>query len=167
MARGKSYTNEEMMLLHALRRLEQTGVCSKPYILEVACEITHRTHIAIQTQLNRMLNPATGWAPIDKILTPPIKETPKSNIITKENILDHVGKIVKVYCYELKEYGAFCQIIGTDVQALLHISKISFDYVENISDWIAIGDTVEAVILPESRPEKIALTTKGLLKKKE
>lgn len=167
MARGKTYTNEEILLLQTLRRLEQSGICSKAYIIDTTSEITHRSHTAIKAQLSRMPNPKQGWAQIDKLLEPTVVNTPaETETITTDNILNHIGETVRVYCYEMKEYGAFCQIIGTSVQALLHISKISHDYVENVQDWVAIGDNFNAIILPESRPDKVALSTKGMLERK-
>ncbi len=73
------------------------------------------------------------------------KEIPK---FKEGQILD--GKVVRV-----ANFGAFVELPG-DVDGLLHISKLSDDRVENVTDVVNVGDRVKVKVLSQ-KGEKIEL----------
>ncbi len=68
------------------------------------------------------------------------------------------GKVTKT-----TDYGVFLEIIP-NVEGLIHISEISWSqYPRNISDWIQVGDELEAIVISLNHEEKkIALSVKRL-----
>ncbi|MEW5837560.1 MAG: polyribonucleotide nucleotidyltransferase [Pseudomonadota bacterium] len=68
----------------------------------------------------------------------------------------YAGKVVKIV-----EFGAFVNILpGKD--GLLHVSQISTERVENVSDYLTEGQTVNVKVL-EVKQGKISLSIKALL----
>ncbi len=66
----------------------------------------------------------------------------------------------------VEEYGAFVKFKGKS--GLLHVSEISYERVENVSDLFKVGDTVTVKLL-ENDPKtgKLRLSTKALMPKPE
>jgi polyribonucleotide nucleotidyltransferase len=68
----------------------------------------------------------------------------------------YAGKVVKIV-----EFGAFVNVLpGKD--GLLHISQISSERVENVSDFLEEGQMVDVKVL-EVKQGKISLSMKALL----
>lgn len=64
----------------------------------------------------------------------------------------------------VERYGVFLEIApGTD--GLLHITDMSWDYVENVEDLFNLGDEVEVIISDIDREGRIRLNRKELLEK--
>lgn len=64
----------------------------------------------------------------------------------------------------VERYGVFLEIApGTD--GLLHITDMSWDYVENVEDLFKLGDEVEVIISDIDREGRIRLNRKELLEK--
>jgi small subunit ribosomal protein S1 len=62
----------------------------------------------------------------------------------------------------LTNYGAFIDLGGVD--GLLHISELSWDFVEHPRDVLNVGDEVEVYVLGVDRErERISLSRKHLL----
>ncbi|MCJ7764927.1 MAG: S1 RNA-binding domain-containing protein, partial [Thiovulaceae bacterium] len=66
-----------------------------------------------------------------------------------------VGDIVEGKVKRIVDFGAFIELPG-GIDGLLHISKISDDHIENVTDVISIGDTISVEIL-EFKGNKISL----------
>ena len=82
----------------------------------------------------------------------------KINAITAE---PEVNKIYTGTVANIVDFGAFVTIMpGKD--GLVHISEISEERVENVSDFFVEGEEVRVKVLEIDRQGKIRLTMKGL-----
>lgn len=57
----------------------------------------------------------------------------------------------------LAKYGAFVKL-ADNVTGLVHISEVAETYVKNISEYLAVGDTVTVEVLKTAEDGKIALS---------
>ena len=92
--------------------------------------------------------------------TPESRESALNRIkeITAE---PEVNKIYTGTVANIKEFGAFVTIMpGRD--GLVHVSEISEERVENVSDYFVEGEEVKVKVLEVDRQGKIRLTMKGL-----
>ncbi len=72
-----------------------------------------------------------------------------------------VGRIYDGKVVAIKDFGAFVQILpGQD--GLLHVSEISDDFVEQVSDELSIGDIVKVRVLEIDSQGRVRLSRKGL-----
>lgn len=72
------------------------------------------------------------------------------------------GEIVEGKITSLKPYGAFISL-AQGVQGLVHISEIRNEYIQNIHDYLKIGEIVTAKILKiNPKDQKIALSLRAL-----
>ena len=70
------------------------------------------------------------------------------------------GSIVEGTVNKIKPFGALVELPGGS-QGLVHISHISSSYVQNINDYIAVGDVVKVKVLTiDTRSNKISLSIK-------
>ena len=76
-----------------------------------------------------------------------------------------VGDIVSGKVVNITKFGAFIEIEGGQ-SGLVHISEISNDYVENVSDVLKKGQEVKAKVLSNENG-KLSLSIKQTLPKKE
>jgi len=90
-------------------------------------------------------------------------ENPWDSIFSKFNIGDIVtGKVVR-----LKPFGAFVDI-GDGLEGLLHISEISEERINKVSDVLKINQEIEVLILDIKEKEKrISLSMKGIDEEEE
>ncbi|MFB9219124.1 S1 domain-containing post-transcriptional regulator GSP13 [Kurthia sibirica] len=73
-----------------------------------------------------------------------------------------VGDVVTGTVTGIQPYGAFVSL-DEETQGLVHISEITYGFVKNISDFIAVGDVVSARILEVEHPnKKISLSIRAL-----
>ena len=77
------------------------------------------------------------------------------NTATAEKVEYHVGDIVTGKVKKIVDFGAFIELPGS-VDGLLHISKVSDVRVENISDVLSVGESIDVEIL-EFKGNKISL----------
>jgi rRNA biogenesis protein RRP5 len=68
-----------------------------------------------------------------------------SGIKTIEDFAE--GQVIKGTVSGVEDYGIFIKIEGSIVSGLCHKSKISDDYVKEVSDLFTVGDKVKAIIL--------------------
>ncbi|WAA10023.1 S1 domain-containing post-transcriptional regulator GSP13 [Fervidibacillus albus] len=72
------------------------------------------------------------------------------------------GMVVKGKVTGIQSYGAFVSI-GNDRQGLIHISEITDRYVQNIRDYLNVGDEVTVKVLSvDEKSGKISLSLKAL-----
>lgn len=77
------------------------------------------------------------------------------------------GDVVEVKITNVLDFGAFAEIIP-GVEGLIHVSEISYERVENVSDVLKPGDTVKVKIIGINREkEKISLSIKATLEPPE
>jgi predicted RNA-binding protein with RPS1 domain len=80
----------------------------------------------------------------------PPKGTPLSELT--------IGSSVKAVVKSVASYGAFCDL-GAASDGLLHISRMSKDYVGNVSDILAVGQEVDVRIISiDQQKNQIALS---------
>lgn len=158
MSRGKYYSAEEMMLLYALKRFRDANNTNPTLVNQILVNLTGRPSSGITNMLSRITPPKEGWLVVDLILNEP---EPQPNPEPKE-LADYLGRIVRVKCYTLTAYGAFCQILGTEHQALLHVSKISDDFVADVSEFIKIGQEFDALVIEGAVPGKYSLDIRNM-----
>ena len=80
------------------------------------------------------------------------------NALTEEPEINkvYVGKVANIV-----DFGAFVNIMpGRD--GLVHISEISEERVESVSDYFVEGEEVKVKVLEIDRQGKIRLTMKGI-----
>ena len=93
-------------------------------------------------------------------------ETPESRelAVEKINAITEEPEINKIYTgtvANIVDFGAFVTIMpGKD--GLVHVSEISEERVENVSDYFVEGEEVKVKVLEVDRRGKIRLTMKGL-----
>ncbi len=56
------------------------------------------------------------------------------------------GNIITCNVTGIEKYGIFVSL-DDDYSGLIHISEISYDYVNNINDYVKIGDTINAKVI--------------------
>ena len=71
-----------------------------------------------------------------------------------------VGDIVKGVVTGVVDFGVFVNIDG--IEGLIHISEISWERVNNPSDYVKAGDTIEAKIIAIDK-ERLSLSMKQLI----
>ncbi|MEX2364164.1 MAG: S1 RNA-binding domain-containing protein, partial [Balneolaceae bacterium] len=72
------------------------------------------------------------------------------------------GAVYKGEVKSIKDFGAFVEIApGRD--GLLHISEIANERVENVSDFMSVGDEIEVKLLKIEPGNKLRLSRKVLL----
>ena len=71
----------------------------------------------------------------------------------------HVGDVVKGVVTGVVDFGAFVNVDG--VEGLIHISEISWERVNNPSDYVKVGDTIDAKIIAIDK-ERLSLSMKQL-----
>ena len=76
-----------------------------------------------------------------------------------------VGEIVDTTVVRITDFGAFVDL-GTGIEGLIHISEMSEERINSISDVIQKGDQVQAMVISVDREaKKIALSIKAIAKK--
>lgn len=71
-----------------------------------------------------------------------------------------IGTVIDVTITKIKPYGAIVTLPNKS-NGLIHISHISNNYVENISEYLSIGDIVKAKIISiDEATNKISLSIK-------
>jgi polyribonucleotide nucleotidyltransferase len=73
----------------------------------------------------------------------------------------YTGKVVGV-----KDFGAFIQIPGCDMRALLHISEIAPERIRAVEDVVNVGDSVDVMFLGRDNRGMLKVSRKAALVKK-
>jgi len=72
------------------------------------------------------------------------------------------GATYKGVVKSIKDFGAFVEVApGKD--GLLHISEIDHKRVEKVSDYLALGDEIDVVLLKVEHGGKLRLSRKALM----
>lgn len=72
------------------------------------------------------------------------------------------GAIITGKVSGLTDFGAFVEIEGGKT-GMIHISEVSTTYVNNIRDFLSVGQEVRAVVVSVSPEGKISLSSKKLM----
>lgn len=78
-----------------------------------------------------------------------------------------VGNVVEGKITSIKPFGAIV-LLSNNSQGLVHISHISTSYVQNIEDYVSVGDIVKVKVLSyDIDTNKISLSIKDTMPKPE
>ena len=77
-----------------------------------------------------------------------------------------VGEIIEGKITAVKEYGVFVDL-GEGKSGMVHISEIAKTYVNDINEFVKVGDTVKMMVTNVSEEGKISLSIKRAEKKEE
>ncbi|HNY37708.1 MAG TPA: S1 RNA-binding domain-containing protein [Petrotogaceae bacterium] len=69
------------------------------------------------------------------------------------------GETVKAKVVDIKKFGAFVKLDNGE-EGFIHISKISKNYVKNISDFLQVGQEIEGRIIGTTKDGKYELSLK-------
>ena len=85
-----------------------------------------------------------------------------------ENIIKEakVGEIYDAKVVRLEKFGAFVELFA-NTDALLHVSKISYEHVEKVEDVLKIGDIIKVVVTDIDEKGRINVSHRDLLEKPE
>jgi len=119
---------------------------------EVPAEIAAIDGIADETEAHNVERPARGSG---------IKKHAKSEKSGKALSEFSVGESVEGTVKATTSYGAFLNI-GATTDALLHVSRMSDDFVSNVEDIVKVGDVVTVRILKiDEDKNQVALTMRS------
>lgn len=77
-----------------------------------------------------------------------------------------VGEIIEGKITAVKEYGVFVDL-GEGKSGMVHISEIAKTYVNDINEFVKLGDSVKMMVTNISEEGKISLSIKRAEKKEE
>ena len=78
-----------------------------------------------------------------------------------------VGTVVTGKVARLMPYGAFIEL-GSHIDGLLHVSNYDWDWIEDISKVLKVGDEVEVKVMDfDAENHRITLSRKALIEKPE
>jgi polyribonucleotide nucleotidyltransferase len=86
-------------------------------------------------------------------------ERVKQIVAVPEEGEDYVGTVKGI-----RDFGAFVEIMP-ERTGLLHVSEIDHDYVENVEDYLQVGDKVKVHLLEVKDDGKLRLTRKPFVSK--
>ena len=75
-----------------------------------------------------------------------------------------IGSIASGKVQSVMPFGAFVSL-DDNKSGLVHISEITNEYVENINDYIKVGETVSVKVLDIDKSGKISLSIKKAKRK--
>lgn len=77
-----------------------------------------------------------------------------------------VGEVFDAKVVRIEKFGAFVSLFpGTD--GLLHVSKISYERVENVEDVLKLGDIIKVIVIEVDEKGRVNVSAKDLLPKPE
>ena len=88
-------------------------------------------------------------------------ERVKQIVAVPEEGEDYVGTVKGI-----RDFGAFVEIMP-ERTGLLHVSEISHEYVEDVEDYLQVGDKVKVHLLEVKHDGKLRLTRKPFVSKEE
>jgi small subunit ribosomal protein S1 len=131
-------------------------------------------HVSEMSWTKKIRNPAEMFKKgeeIEAVVLSIDKENERFSLGLKQLMADpweeiptryRVGDRVKGKVTNTTDFGAFVEL-EPDIEGLIHVSELSREKVDHPSDVVAVGDTVEAVVIHVDRRERrIGLSIKNL-----
>ncbi|MBQ2695272.1 S1 RNA-binding domain-containing protein [Candidatus Saccharibacteria bacterium] len=146
---------------------EYEGIRGFLPVSQLSAEHYPRVGSADKDEILQRLNSLVG-KPIKVRILDAIKKENKLIFSEKEAIRDglaerfaklNVGDIIKGVVTGVVDFGVFVNVDG--IEGLVHISEISWERVNNPSDYVKIGDVIEAKIIAIDK-ERLSLSMKQL-----
>ncbi|MBQ3263555.1 S1 RNA-binding domain-containing protein [Candidatus Saccharibacteria bacterium] len=148
--------------------VEYEGIRGFLPVSQLSAEHYPRVGSADKDEILQRLNSLVGKGIKVRILDA-IKKENKLIFSEKEAIKDglaerfaelKIGDIVKGIVTGVVDFGVFVNVDG--IEGLVHISEISWERVNNPSDYVKVGDTIEAKIIAIDK-ERLSLSMKQLV----
>ena len=148
--------------------VEYEGIRGFMPVSQLSAEHYPRVGSADKDEILQRLNSLVGKPMKARILDANKKEN-KLIFSEKEAIKDglaerfaelKVGDIIKGVVTGVVDFGVFVNVDG--IEGLIHISEISWERVNNPSDYVKVGDTIEAKIIAIDK-ERLSLSMKQLV----
>jgi len=148
--------------------VEYEGIRGFMPVSQLSAEHYPRVGSADKDEILQRLNSLVGKPMKARILDANKKEN-KLIFSEKEAIKDglaerfaelKVGDTVKGVVTGVVDFGVFVNVDG--IEGLIHISEISWERVNNPSDYVKVGDTIEAKIIAIDK-ERLSLSMKQLV----
>jgi len=148
--------------------VEYEGIRGFMPVSQLSAEHYPRVGSSDKDEILQRLNSLVG-KPIKARILDANKKENKLIFSEKEAIKDglaerfaelNVGDIIKGVVTGVVDFGVFVNIDG--IEGLVHISEISWERVNNPSDYVKIGDTIEAKIIAIDK-ERLSLSMKQLV----
>ena len=148
--------------------VEYEGIRGFLPVSQLSAEHYPRVGSADKDEILQRLNSLVGKSIKVRILDA-IKKENKLIFSEKEAIKDGlaarfaeltVGDVVKGVVTGVVDFGVFVNVDG--IEGLIHISEISWERVNNPSDYVKVGETVEAKIIAIDK-ERLSLSMKQLV----
>ena len=148
--------------------VEYEGIRGFMPVSQLSAEHYPRVGSADKDEILQRLNSLVG-KPIKARILDANKKENKLIFSEKEAIKDglaerfaelKVGDIVKGVVTGVVDFGVFVNVDG--IEGLVHISEISWERVNNPSDYVKVGDTIEAKIIAIDK-ERLSLSMKQLV----
>lgn len=147
--------------------VEYEGIRGFLPVSQLSAEHYPRVGSADKDEILQRLNSLVG-KPIKVRILDAIKKENKLIFSEKEAVRDglaerfsslKVGDVVKGVVTGVVDFGVFVNVDG--IEGLVHISEISWERVNNPSDYVKIGDEIEAKIIAIDK-ERLSLSMKQL-----
>ena len=72
-----------------------------------------------------------------------------------------LGDIVECTVSGMQKYGIFVNVDNSKYTGLIHISEISYNFVKNLTDYVHVGNKINAKIIDvDEKNKKLKLTIK-------
>ena len=148
--------------------VEYEGIRGFMPVSQLSAEHYPRVGSADKDEILQRLNSLVG-KPIKARILDASKKDNKLIFSEKEAIKDglakrfaelKVGDVVKGIVTGVVDFGVFVNVDG--IEGLIHISEISWERVNNPSDYVKVGDTIEAKIIAIDK-ERLSLSMKQLV----
>jgi len=103
---------------------------------------------------------------VDKNIEELAQKTPDNLKIDVQAVLPPIYKIgerLNARIQHIVSYGAFAEILDEKQnQGLIHISNITGGFIQDITDWLEIGQELEVEVIESSSDNKLNLSVKHL-----
>ena len=73
------------------------------------------------------------------------------------------GRLYTARVVMVKDFGAFVQVPGCDVRAMLHISEIAVERIRAVEDYLKVGDEVEVVFMGRDNRGSLRVSRKAAI----
>lgn len=71
-----------------------------------------------------------------------------------------IGEEIDVVVINIREFGAIVKAVDYDIIGLIHISNISNHYVQQVSDWLKVGQRLKTIVTKEESDGRYKLSAK-------
>jgi polyribonucleotide nucleotidyltransferase len=71
-----------------------------------------------------------------------------------------VGEMRKAKVVELRDFGAFVEVIPTGEPGMIHVSEITSSYVENVQEYLKVGQEIDVKVISVDEMGKVRMSLK-------